>query len=95
MAVDIGPKIGIDGEAEYRKKINEIISQAKTLSSEMKKLESSFDSEGKSIKENNEKKKLLNEQIKVQEERVKELNAMLEKSKEVYGENSTQTNKWQ
>lgn len=61
----------------------------------MKKLESSFDSEGKSIKENNEKKKLLNEQIKVQEERVKELNAMLEKSKEVYGENSTQTNKWQ
>lgn len=94
MAVDIGPKIGIDGEAEYRKKINEIISQAKTLSSEMKKLESSFDSEGKSIKENNEKKKLLNEQIKVQEERVKELNAMLEKSKEVYGENSTQTDKW-
>lgn len=60
----------------------------------MKKLESSFDSEGKSIKENNEKKKLLNEQIKVQEERVKELNAMLEKSKEVYGENSTQTDKW-
>lgn len=94
MAVDIGPKIGIDGEAEYRKQINEIISQAKTLSSEMKKLESSFDSEGKSIKENNAKKKLLNEQIKVQEERVKELNAMLEKSKEVYGENSTQTDKW-
>ena len=94
MAVDIGPKIGIDGEAEYRKQINEIISQAKTLSSEMKKLESSFDSEGKSIKENNAKKKLLNEQIKVQEERVKELNAMLEKSKEVYGENSTKTDKW-
>lgn len=94
MAVDIGPKIGIDGEAEYRKKINEIISQAKTLSSEMKKLESSFDSEGKSIKENTEKKKLLNEQIKVQENRVKELSNMLEQSKQKYGENSIQTDKW-
>ena len=83
MAVDIGPKIGIDGEAEYRKKINEIISQAKTLSSEMKKLESSFDSEGKSIKENNEKKKLLNEQIKVQEERVKGLRRKLHSDRQV------------
>ena len=95
MAVDIGPKIGIDGEAEYRKKINEIISQAKTLSSEMKKLESSFNSEGKSIKENNEKKKLLNEQIDVQKRRVQELNNMLEQSKQRYGENSTQTQRWQ
>ena len=36
MAVNIGPKIGVDGEAEYRKEINNIIQQAKTLSSEMK-----------------------------------------------------------
>lgn len=95
MAVNIGPKIGVEGEAEYRKQINEIITQAKTLSSEMKKLESSFSGEGKSIKENSEKKKLLNEQIKVQETRVKELNNMLEQSKAKYGENATQTLKWQ
>nr|DAU40171.1 MAG TPA: hypothetical protein [Caudoviricetes sp.] len=31
MAVNIGPKIGIDGEAEYRKQLNNIIEQAKTL----------------------------------------------------------------
>ena len=95
MAVNIGPKIGIEGEAQYRKQINDIITQAKTLSSEMKKLESSFTSEGKSVKENNEKRKLLNEQIKTQESRVKELNNMLEQSKAKYGENATQTQKWQ
>lgn len=95
MAVNIGPKIGIEGEAEYRKKINDIITQAKTLSTEMKKLESSFEHEGKSIKENNEKKRLLNEQINVQKQRVQELNAMLEQSKQRYGENSTQTQRWQ
>lgn len=95
MAVNIGPKIGIEGEAEYRKKINDIITQAKTLSTEMKKLESSFEHEGKSIKENNEKKRLLNEQINVQKQRVQELNAMLEQSKQKYGENSTETQRWQ
>ena len=42
MAVNIGPKIGIDGEAEYRKQINDIITSTKTLSAEMKALKSSL-----------------------------------------------------
>lgn len=95
MPVNIGPKIGIEGESEYRKQINQIITQAKTLSSEMKKLESSFKNEGRSLSENAAKRKLLNEQIKVQEQRVRELDAMLQKSKEKFGENSTETMKWQ
>ena len=95
MAVNIGPKIGIDGEAEYRNKINNIITQAKTLSSEMKKLSSSFDENGKTLKQNAEQHKLLQAQIQNQESRVKELNAMLDKSKEKYGENATETQKWQ
>ena len=33
MAVNIGPKIGVDGEAEYRRQINQIIQQSKTLES--------------------------------------------------------------
>lgn len=95
MAVNIGPKIGVEGEAEYRKQINNIITQTKTLSSEMKKLESSFQSEGRSIQENIAKKKLLNDQIKVQEQRVQALSEMLDKSKAKYGENANETLKWQ
>lgn len=38
MAVNIGPKIGIDGEAEYRKQLNNIIEQAKTLDTEMRRV---------------------------------------------------------
>ncbi len=95
MAVNIGPKIGVEGEAEYRKQINNIITQTKTLSSEMKKLESSFQAEGRSIQENAAKKKLLNEQIKVQEQRVQALSEMLDKSKAKYGENANETLKWQ
>lgn len=43
MAVSIGPRLGIDGEKEYRDSINQIIQQAKTLGSEMKLVTASFD----------------------------------------------------
>ena len=42
MAVNIGPKIGIDGEAKYRSEINKIIQQQKTLQAEMNAVTSSF-----------------------------------------------------
>lgn len=95
MAVNIGPRIGIEGEEEYRKAINGIIEQSKTLNSEMKALSSSFDAENKSLKDNAAQRKLLNEQIENQEKRVEELSKMLEKSKSAYGENAIQTQKWQ
>lgn len=94
MAVNIGPKIGIEGEAEYRKQINSIIQQSKTLASEMKALTSSFDKNNKSLSDNAKQHKLLQDQIKNQEKRVQELSSMLDKSKEKFGENSDKTMKW-
>ena len=94
MAVNIGPKIGIEGEAEYRKQINSIIQQSKTLASEMKALTSSFDKNKKSLSDNAKQHKLLQDQIKNQEKRVQELSSMLDKSKEKFGENSDKTMKW-
>lgn len=95
MAVNIGPRIGIEGEAEYRKQINQIISTSKTLASEMKALTSSFDKNSKSLSDNAKQYKLLQEQVKNGEERVRELSTMLDKSKEKFGENAAQTQKWQ
>lgn len=95
MAVEIGPRIRVEGEAEYRKQINEIITQAKTLSSEMKKVESSFTSETSALKRSAAERKILNEQIEVQKKRVSELQNMLDKSKGKFGENASETMKWQ
>ena len=94
MAVNIGPKIGIEGEAEYRKQINNIIQQTKTLNSEMKALTSTFDKEGASIKQNKAQKEILTKQIEAQKAKVNELNSMLEQSTQKYGENDTKTQKW-
>lgn len=94
MARDIGPKIGIDGEAQYRREINDIIQQAKTLDAEMKALTTSFDKEADAKKKNAEVSKKAAEQIEVQKERIKKLEEMVQRSAEATGENSTETNKW-
>ena len=95
MAVNIGPKIGIEGEAEYRKQINSIIQQSKTLSSEMKALTTSFNKNGKSLADNAKQHQLLSKQIANQETKLKQLSSMLQQSKEKFGENAQQTQKWQ
>lgn len=102
MAINIGPRIGIDGEAEYRKQIQNIIQQTKTLKSEYDKVTSATDKDSNSLKKNAEQRKILSQQIQVQEERVKACSAMLVEAekkqnnldlelmhaKSVYGENS-------
>lgn len=94
MAVNIGPQIGITGEKEYRKQINDLITQQKTFSAEMKELESSFDDSTSAMEKNRKKAKLLGQAINNQEKQVSELEKGLEASKKKYGENSTETQKW-
>lgn len=94
MGVSIGPRIGIEGEAEYRKSINEMITQAKTFSSEMRELESSFDDNTSAMEKNRKKSDLLNKQIKTQEELVGKLEDQLQKATDEWGENDARTQKW-
>ena len=42
MAYDIGPRIGIDGESQFRKQLNNINTTLKTLDTELKKVTSEF-----------------------------------------------------
>lgn len=94
MATNIGPKIGIDGEAEYRKQINQIIQQAKTLDSEMKAVTSSFAANATQEEKNAKTSGLLGQQIKTQMERINLLSKMLQESSAKYGENDEKTLKW-
>ena len=73
MAVNIGPRIGIDGEAEYRRQINEITQAQKALAAEMIATESAFDKNGKAQKNSGEKAKNLTKQIELQKKKVDQL----------------------
>lgn len=90
MAVNIGPRIGIEGESEYRNQIKQIISTSKTLASEMKALTSAFDKNGKTLEQNAKQQKLFQEQIKNQESKVAAVKDMLAKATQAYEENRKQ-----
>lgn len=91
---DIGPRIGIDGEKEYRQQIQNIIQQQKTLNSEMKKAVAEFGNDANAKKKSAEQTRILNEQIENQQKRVDELNKMYQASVQKTGESSTATLKW-
>lgn len=94
MAYDIGPKIGIEGEAEFRKELNNINQNIKTLGSEMKSVVSSFEDGTNSEEAMAAKTDVLTRQIEAQREKLAKLNEGLEKSADKYGENDTRTLKW-
>lgn len=94
MPVNIGPRIGIEGEAEYRRTIQNIIQQQKTLKSEMQAMSSAWDKDTAQQKKNAQQRDNLSKQIQTQKDRLAELENMMEKSAEKYGENSTETLKW-
>lgn len=95
MAVNIGPKIGVDGEAEYRRQINQIIQQSKTLESQMKLVASQFTAATTAEERNAKAASVLSKQIEVQRERVKLLAEQTGKAAAKYGESDVKTQKWQ
>ena len=94
MAVNIGPRIGIDGEAQFRKEISNLIQQQKTLASELKAVTSAFDKNDKSQESMTAQTKVLSQQIQVQQQRVEKLSQGLSESAKQFGETDSRTLKW-
>nr|DAT32168.1 MAG TPA: tail tape measure protein [Caudoviricetes sp.] len=95
MAVNIGPKIGVDGETEYRRQINQIIQQSKTLESQMKLVASQFTATTTAEEKNAKTASVLTKQIEVQRDRVKLLAEQTGKAAAKYGEADIRTQKYQ
>lgn len=94
MATNIGPRIGIDGEAEYRKSIQNIIQETKTLKSEYEKISSSVDGSTSSFRKNKELSESLKDRIAAQTKEVEKLSDMVQKSSDKFGDADTKTLKW-
>ena len=95
MATQIGPKIGIEGEKEYRAQMQQIIDQAKTLDAAMNKTASTWDRNTSEMTKNKAQAQKLVQQIGLFENKLALMNTMLEKSAEKYGENDKKTQAWQ
>ena len=95
MAADIGPKIGIDGEKEFRDALNSMGQQLKTLGTEMKAVTSAFDVDNNSQKKLASQSDILSRQLEVQQQRIAEIQKALDYARANYAENSNEVQRWQ
>ena len=87
-AYNIGPKIGIEGEKEFRAQISRINKEYSAMESYTKAVSTAMQQQGKSQELLASKANGLRQQLGLQEQKFRELSNALEKAKASYGENS-------
>ena len=95
MSYQIGPKIGIDGESEFRQQIKDINMGIKTLGTEMKAVTSAFSGQEKSVQSLSAENDVLERTIYSLEEKLNLQKKMLQEAANAYGEASEITQEWQ
>lgn len=94
MADNFGVKIGVEGEREFKRALADINSQMKVLGSEMKLVESSFDSQDKSVEALTARNQVLTKNIDTQKQKIETLRAALANASSSFGENDRRTQAW-
>lgn len=94
MATDIGPRIGIDGEAEFRKELNNLTQQVKTFGAELKAVSTSADDEADAVSKAAKQQEILGNAIDAQKQKLSQLQQALQKATQEWGESDTKTLKW-
>lgn len=92
--VSIGPRIQVEGEEDYRRKINEIIQQSKTLDAEMKAMAAGFSDTATEQEKAAATSGKLSEQLELARKRTELVRDMTEQASAKFGENSSQALKW-
>lgn len=90
MGYNIGPKIGIEGEKEFRDSIKRINDTYKALEAETKAVTAAFDANGDEQGKLEASAKQLQKQIDLQKEKMELLQDAVKKATDKYGENSVE-----
>lgn len=95
MATDIGPKIGLDGEKEFRASLQAMGQQLRTLDTEMRAVTSAFSANDKSQAALSAQSDVLTKKLSTQEARLAEIQKALDYAQANYAENSNEVQRWQ
>lgn len=95
MSENLGLKIGLEGEKEFKKSLVDINNSFKVLGSEMKLVNSQFDKNDKSAEAFTAKNQVLNKEIDQQKQKIETLRSALANASESFGENDRRTQSWQ
>lgn len=95
MSYNIGPKIGIDGEKEFRQQLRALNDEYKALEAESKMLAAQFDATGDAQGRLEAEGKQLIKQISAQQDKLELLEDAAAKAAAQFGENSTEAKRFQ
>lgn len=95
MSENIGPRIALEGEAEFKRAIAAINTSLTTMGTEMRAVTSAYERNDKSAENLTAQNQVLTRQIEAQRQKLSELNAMLARARAEYGENDAQTQRYQ
>lgn len=88
---DIGPRIGIEGEAAYREALQGIVSSQKLMDAELRKVSEEFKGQENSIEAVQKKHELLSSSVDKQKDKIRIMREELEAATRAYGENDQRT----
>lgn len=94
MAYNIGPRIGIDGEREYRRQLSEIIASTKALDAELKALTSSYDDNAATQEDLEAVAETLRRKMEAQTDALARITKLYEAAKTETGASSETTQRW-
>lgn len=95
MATNIGAKVELAGEREFRQALSQINTGLKTTASELKLVTARYSENADSVAGLTAKNEALQKKLDQQREKVETLRKALENAKVQYGETDTKTLKWQ
>lgn len=95
MGYNIGPKIGIDGEAKFRQQVKSINNEYKTLQAQTKALTAEFDKNDDQQGKLKMQTQQLEKQIDAQKRAIKEMEAALKKAEITEDANSDAVTVWE
>src|SRR5690606_27558501 len=95
MANNIGARVELAGEKEFRQALSQINAGLKTTASELKLVTARYSENADSVAGLTAKNEALQKKLDQQREKVETLRRALENAKVQYGETDTKTLKWQ
>lgn len=95
MANNIGARVELAGEKEFRQALSQINAGLKTTASELKLVTARYSENADSVAGLTAKNEVLQKKLDQQREKVETLRKALENAKTQYGETDTKTLKWQ
>lgn len=90
----VTPRVGLDGENEFKKSINNINNSFEVLNSELRVVNSQFYGNENSVEALSEKNKILRREIENQTQKIQVLRQALENASSSFGENDSRTQSW-